>query len=203
MAIVKWWTQGRYGRCLYCDHVTKCFVCKCVRRYLVDTFRDKAFQSHDHNTGGDHTCPVWREHKGCSFKDGQSEVNHQILTVHKGKYHHSIHLTTYIVEIRVCKMGPLPDILGFRRIFKKRQLLLDIFNIQTDNFVKCKSTFEMSREIQFLRQTFCSISSRRTFCLSRIYPFTRHLKFLPDMSGESSRFCALSWNETFIENRHI
>ncbi len=43
-------TQGKYGRRLYCDHVIKCFV----------TFRDKAFQSHDHNTGGDHTCPVSR-----------------------------------------------------------------------------------------------------------------------------------------------
>ncbi len=78
-------TQGKYGRCLYCDHVTKCFVSKCViqvamycydhefklgdkhqlaaklyRRYLDDTFKDKAFQSHDHNTGGDHTCPVIR-----------------------------------------------------------------------------------------------------------------------------------------------
>ncbi len=31
---------------------------KLYRRYLVDTFTDKAFQSHDHNTGDDHTCPV-------------------------------------------------------------------------------------------------------------------------------------------------
>ncbi len=33
---------------------------KLYRRYLGDTFNDKAFQSHDHNTGGDHTCPVQR-----------------------------------------------------------------------------------------------------------------------------------------------
>ncbi len=65
-------SQGKYRRRLYCDHVTKCFVSKCViqvasvllcslilyRRYLVDTFKDKAFQSHDHNTGGADTCPV-------------------------------------------------------------------------------------------------------------------------------------------------
>ena len=30
---------------------------KLYRRYLDDTFKDKAFQSHDHNTGGDYTCP--------------------------------------------------------------------------------------------------------------------------------------------------
>ncbi len=32
---------------------------KLYRHYLVDTFRDKAFQSHDHNTGGVDTCPVF------------------------------------------------------------------------------------------------------------------------------------------------
>ena len=45
-------TQGKYGRCLYYDHVTKCLVSKfviqaamykAVHRYLHDTFRDKAF----------------------------------------------------------------------------------------------------------------------------------------------------------------
>ncbi len=61
-------TQGKYSNCMYCDHVTKCFVSKwaiqvvyvlvCSNRYLDDTFRDKAFQSHDHNAGGDHTYPV-------------------------------------------------------------------------------------------------------------------------------------------------
>ncbi len=34
-------------------------MAKLYRRYLDDTFKDKAFQSHDHNTGGDHTCPVY------------------------------------------------------------------------------------------------------------------------------------------------
>ncbi len=41
--------------------------------------------------------------------------------------------------------------------------------------------------MQFLRRTFCSISSRR-FCPARIYPFAGHLKFSPDMSGETGGF---------------
>ena len=44
-------TEGKYGRRLYCDHVAKCFVSRCViqvaniavHRHLDDTFRDKAF----------------------------------------------------------------------------------------------------------------------------------------------------------------
>ncbi len=35
-------------------------------------------------------------------------------------------------------MGPPPDILGFRR---------NLFNLQTDIFVKYKSTFEMSSKM--------------------------------------------------------
>ncbi len=43
--------------------VAACIVSKCVIQVAypdrsADTFRDKAFQSDDHNTGGDHTCPV-------------------------------------------------------------------------------------------------------------------------------------------------
>ncbi len=60
-------TQGKYGRRLYCDHVTKSFWDKgininwgqsCTDATWMTHFKDKAFQSHDHNTGGDHTCPV-------------------------------------------------------------------------------------------------------------------------------------------------
>ncbi len=41
-------TQGKYARCLYYDHVIKCFVSDCVlprlvHRHLDDTFRDNAF----------------------------------------------------------------------------------------------------------------------------------------------------------------
>ncbi len=35
----------------------------------------------------------------------------------------------------------------------------------------------------FLSQIFCSISSHRTVCPARIYPFARYLKFSPDMSS--------------------
>ncbi len=66
-------TQGRCGCCLYCDHMTKCFVSECIQAAMYsydlpqsgskdvhlqmdDTFRDEAFC---HNTGNDRTCHVF------------------------------------------------------------------------------------------------------------------------------------------------
>ena len=48
----------------------------------------------------------------------------------------------------------------------------------------------------FLRRTFWSISSCQTFCPARIYPFAGHLKFSPDMSGETGGFNVL-WTYDF------
>ncbi len=31
-------TQGKYGRRLYCDHVTKCFVSKCAIQVAIYSF---------------------------------------------------------------------------------------------------------------------------------------------------------------------
>ncbi len=42
-------------------------------RYLDDTFRDKAFQSHDHSTGSDHTCPVYRINNFSAFQSWLDE----------------------------------------------------------------------------------------------------------------------------------
>ncbi len=67
------------------------------------------------------------------------------------------------------------------------------FEISLDIYVRWKRkwTFKMSGEMQFLRWTFCSISSRWTFCPARSYPFAGHLKFSLDMSGETGGFNVL------------
>ncbi len=57
-----------------------------------------------------------------------------------------------------------------------------------------RRTFLTFRQrIEFLRRTFCSISSRWTFCPTRIYPFAGHLKISPDMFGETGGFHVLCY----------
>ncbi len=56
---------------------------------------------------------------------------------------------------------------------------------EKENF---RRTLTFRQRIEFLCRTFCQISSRWTFCPARSYPFAGHLKFLPDMSGETGGF---------------
>ncbi len=46
--------QGKYARCLYCNHVTKCFISKCVIQAVM--------YSNDHEVGAKLYITIWMTH---------------------------------------------------------------------------------------------------------------------------------------------